>query len=195
MYSIDIMLHNYSKYSFLAGLICVCLFTVSIFEIEFRKTYGYIGLLAPILFFLLSIFIAKSTMTVAFMYFAINIFLMSKNYKNFRYFFRPTLFAIYLFAGLNKLSPAFINGDILKIYLPEYLLQYRKQLAIAVVITEIYISFSVLLQLNHGKYIALVLSISILILLPTDALHLFNLFIYQTAMVISMFLLFQKNRV
>jgi hypothetical protein len=187
------MLHNYSKYSSLAGLIGLCLFTVSIFEIEFRKAYGYIGKIAPTLFFILSIFIAKSTMTVAFMYFAINIFLISKNYKNFKYFFQPTLFAIYFFAGLNKLSPAFRSGDVLKIYLPEYLLEYRKQLAIAAIITEIYISITVLLQLNHGKYIALILSISILILLPTDTLHFFNLFIYQAAMIISMFLLFQKN--
>jgi len=195
LYAIDIMFHNYSEFSTIGGLIALVIF-LTIYLCQSRKHFQKIFIfILPLTLLSLAIFIVPSTMTVAFLYFSINISLMNLTKKNFSYFFRPSLIAIYLFAGLNKMSPGFISGEILKVYLPDKIVPFAKPLAFLAVFAELTIALLLYLNWKGVRWLVLLFQLSIQFLIPTDFLHFYSLFIYGFAMTFSAFLLFDKSRV
>jgi hypothetical protein len=194
LYAIDIMFHNYSEFSTLGGLIAFVIFLIA-YLLQFKKNFQKLFILiVPLTLLSLAIFIAPSTMTVAFLYFSINISLIILTKKNFSYFFRPTLIAIYLFAGLNKMSPAFISGGILKIYLPDVLESFAKPLAFLALFTELTIALLLFLNWKGARWLVLFFHLGIQFFIPIDILHFYSLFLYGSAMTLSAFLLFDKSR-
>jgi hypothetical protein len=188
------MFHGYSENSRLGGLVALFVFLLThLFQLRnyFQRTVIF---LAPLTFLSLAIFVAPSTMTVAFLYFSINICLLNITKKSFSYFFRPTLIAIYLFAGLNKMSPAFISGGILKIYLPDVLESFAKPLAFLALFTELTIALLLFLNRKGARWLVLFFHLGIQFFIPTDILHFYSLFLYGSAMTLSAFLLFDKSR-
>ena len=133
-------------------------------------------------------------MTVAFFYFSLNILILLKSNLDFTKLFRPTLGCIYLFAGLNKLSPGFRTGKILVSYLPEWLANLSTPLAYITIGAEVALGLGIFLEWGGVKWLSLILHTSILIFIPTDSLHFFNLAIYGCVMVLAVFLLSSPPR-
>ena len=193
LYLIDIALHDYSTYSRISGFISFfILFFFYLLGKNFRELL-LLKLIEPMVFFILAIFVATSTMTVAFFYISLNLMFHRMYSKPLHIFFRPTMICIYLFAGLNKLSPGFRSGEILLQYLPSALLPYSQLLSLLAILCEL--SIAVLLFLNQpiARYLTLVLHLAILVLIPTDLLHFYSLAIYGTAMTLSVNLSFNPK--
>jgi len=193
LYALDIALHNYSTYSTLGGLLAFVVIFVTIFLRlksipKLTSTY-----LVPIIFLLLALFVARSTMTVAFFYFSLNISIAQSLKVSLTSLFKPTLIFIYLFAGLNKLSPGFRSGSILEYYLPISLKKYSQYLSIGAIIIELLIALLIYLNWSRVIYLILLLHFMIQILIPTDLLHFFSLLIYGFAMSFSAFVVFPKK--
>lgn len=193
LYSVDIALHNYSKYSFLGGLASFALIFCASF-LNLKSTPNSIQtFLIPAVFLLLALFVARSTMTVAFFYFSLNLSIAQRYKISLIKLFRPTLIFIYLFAGLNKLSPGFRSGTILEYYLPNFLKEYSFYLSISAIVAELLIAVLIYLNRSKVKYLILLLHFMILILIPTDWPHFFSLLIYGAAMSFSAFVVFSKS--
>jgi hypothetical protein len=193
LYSLDITFHNYSNRSALGGFLAFLLiFCVGIldFKSKFRLLSTY---LVPVVFLLLALFVARSTMTVAFFYFSCNISIARNTNISLMSLFRPTLIFIYLFAGLNKFSPGFRSGSILQFYLPDFLKDYSQYLSISAIIFELLIALLIYLRWAKVVYLILMLHFMIQILIPTDWLHFFALLIYGAAMSFSAFVIFSKS--
>jgi hypothetical protein len=177
LYALDITLHNYSKYSTLGGLLAFVVIFVTIF-LRLKSIPKLISTyLVPTIFLLLALFVARSTMTVAFFYFSLNIGIAQSLKIPLTSLFKPTLIFIYLFAGLNELSPGFRSGSILEYYLPSSLKDYSQYLSIGAIIIELLIALLIYFNWSRVIYLVLLLHLMIQILIPTDLLHFFSKFI------------------
>jgi hypothetical protein len=192
-YCLDIAFHNYSNLSAVGGGLAFLLISfVGILDLKSKFMYLSI-ILQPLILLLLALFIARSTMTVAFFYFSLNISIARSTNISLTSLFRPTLIFIYLFAGLNKFSPGFRSGSILQAYLPQFLKDYAQYLSILTIIFELAIALLIYLRWSKVMYLIVMLHFMILILIPTDWLHFFNLSIYGLAMIVSAFVIFSKS--
>ena len=195
LYSLDIALHNYSNLSALGGFLAFGIISfVGILDLKSRHNLLSIYLV-PLVFLVLAIFVARSTMTVAFFYFACNISIARSSKITFTSLLRPTLIFIYLFAGLNKLSPGFRSGSILRSYLPDSLKDHAQYLSISAIFFELLIALLIYLNWSKVTFLIFILHAMIQVLIPTDPLHFFSLLIYGVAMSFSAFVVFNKNLV
>ena len=93
------------------------------------------------------------------------------------------------------MSPGFISGEILKVYLPDKIVPFAKPLAFLAVFAELTIALLLYLNWKGVRWLVSLFHLSIQFLIPTDILHFYSLFIYGFAMTFSAFLLFHKSRV
>jgi hypothetical protein len=184
LYCIEISFHH-SPYSQIFGLSSFAILsTYYIFSKKIEK-FLLLKFIEPMIFLILALSVARSTMTVAFFYISLNLMLASIYHKPLHFFFKPTVICIYIFAGLNKFSPGFRDGDILSQYLPQPFQPYSGSLAILAILTELSIAVLVYFNLFIAKYFTIALHLGILILIPTDLLHFYSLAIYGVAMIVS----------
>ena len=76
LYCIDIFFHDYSEFSAAGGFAAFFTFLAVLISQIKQRFLGVSLFLAPLTLLVLAIFFARSTMTVAFLYFSINLTLL-----------------------------------------------------------------------------------------------------------------------